>query len=100
MALLREEYNAILDRRMNDILYVLTMVTTVIVPMQTLTGIYGMNFVDSENNPTMPELTWKWGYTYFWVLSITLIPLLLLMSENVSSPLFRNSRELHFQFET
>lgn len=69
---LREEYNTILDRRMNDILYVLTMVTTVIVPMQTLTGVYGMNFVDENNNPAMPELTWKYGYAYFWVLSLGL----------------------------
>eukprot|EP00658_Telonema_sp_P-2_P037411 TRINITY_DN26913_c0_g1_i1.p1 TRINITY_DN26913_c0_g1~~TRINITY_DN26913_c0_g1_i1.p1 ORF type:complete len:234 (+),score=64.45 TRINITY_DN26913_c0_g1_i1:130-831(+) len=74
---LREEYNTILDRRMNDILYVLTMVTTVMVPMQTLSGIYGMNFVDLNNDPAMPELTWPHGYTFFWLLSCSLSLLIL-----------------------
>ena len=40
---LKDEYNAYLDRRMNDILYVLTVVTTLVVPGQFLTGYYGMN---------------------------------------------------------
>jgi Mg2+ and Co2+ transporter CorA len=41
-ASLKDEYNAYLDRRMNDILYVLTLVTTLIVPGQFFTGYYGM----------------------------------------------------------
>ena len=32
------------DRRMNDVLYLLTLVTTRIVPVQLLTGVFGMNF--------------------------------------------------------
>jgi magnesium transporter len=35
---------------------VLTMLSTIFLPMTVLTGIYGMNF---EN---MPELGWKYGY--------------------------------------
>ena len=53
------------DQRMNDTLYFLTLVTTAIIPMQVLTGLYGMNFVDSEGSPTMPELTWKYGIPSF-----------------------------------
>lgn len=49
---LKDEYNAYLDRRMNDILYVLTIVTTLVVPAQFFTGYYGMNF----ENPDTGEL--------------------------------------------
>ena len=72
VAAIRDDYNNLVDRRTNDILYVLTMVTTVIVPMQTLSGIYGMNFIYPDGSPAMPELTSEWGYTGFWVLSIML----------------------------
>ena len=55
--LIRQAYQ---DKRMNDILYFLTLVTTSIIPMQTLTGLYGMNFVDANQAVTSdppPELT-------------------------------------------
>ena len=54
---------------MNDTLYFLTLVTTCIIPMQTLTGLYGMNFVKPDGTPNMPELTWEHGYEGFWVMS-------------------------------
>lgn len=36
------------DRRMNEILYILTFTTVCILPAQFLTGLFGMNFVDVE----------------------------------------------------
>jgi hypothetical protein len=60
------------DRRMNDVLYLLTLVTTCIVPIQLLTGVFGMNFA-SETEPLGmqdPLLRWEWGYVFFWVLSL------------------------------
>ena len=66
------------DRRMNDTLYVLTIVTTVFVPAQFVTGMYGMNFVNkTDGKPSMPELTFEYGYAYFWglVISMTLVVL-------------------------
>ena len=35
---------------------ILTIVTTIFLPLTLLTGWYGMNFVN------MPELSWKYGY--------------------------------------
>jgi magnesium transporter len=35
---------------------VLTMISTLILPLTLITGIYGMNF------NVMPELRWKYGY--------------------------------------
>jgi magnesium transporter len=42
--------------RMNNIIKTLTLVSTVVIPMTLVTGIYGMNF------DFMPELHWKYGY--------------------------------------
>ena len=53
---LQELYLAELSIRMNNIIQVLTIITTVFVPLTFLAGLYGMNF---EN---MPELKWKYGY--------------------------------------
>jgi len=53
--------------RQNRTLFVLTVVTTIFTPMQFLSGVYGMNFVDEAGTPTIPELLWKQGYRYFWM---------------------------------
>lgn len=42
--------------RMNEIMKVLTMISTVVLPMTLVAGIYGMNFKH------MPELEWAHGY--------------------------------------
>ncbi len=42
--------------RMNSIMKTLTLVSTIVIPMTLVTGIYGMNF------EVMPELHWKYGY--------------------------------------
>ena len=43
------------DRRMNRLLYVLTIVTTSFMPIQTLSGMFGMNFV-KVHTTTRPPL--------------------------------------------
>lgn len=53
---LRELYQAQLDARQNKIMGILTVVTTVFLPLTLLTGWYGMNFT------YMPELRWRFGY--------------------------------------
>jgi magnesium transporter len=40
----------------------LTIFASVFIPLTFVAGIYGMNF------DTIPELGWKWGYLYFWIL--------------------------------
>eukprot|EP00656_Telonema_subtile_P008196 TRINITY_DN13838_c0_g1_i3.p1 TRINITY_DN13838_c0_g1~~TRINITY_DN13838_c0_g1_i3.p1 ORF type:complete len:863 (-),score=158.37 TRINITY_DN13838_c0_g1_i3:36-2624(-) len=71
------------DQRMNDTLYFLTLVTTAIIPMQVLTGLYGMNFIKADGSPNMPELTWEYGYVYFWLLSIFSTIILLVTMKKV-----------------
>jgi len=51
-----EGYISVSSHRLNQIMRVLTIVTTIFVPLGFLAGIYGMNF---EN---IPELHSRWGY--------------------------------------
>merc|ERR1712108_123175 len=53
--------------RLNRTLFILTVGTFIFAPMQFLAGVYGMNFVDADDKPTMPELRWKNGYLIFWI---------------------------------
>lgn len=66
---LKDEYNAYLDRRMNDILYVLTLVTTLVVPGQFFTGYYGMNF-EKDDMLGIPMLRLgSLGVVAFWCMT-------------------------------
>ena len=60
------------DRRMNDVLYLLTLVTTCIMPVQLLTGVFGMNFASGTEPLGLqdPLLRWEYGYVFFWLLSL------------------------------
>lgn len=49
-------YLSNLTNRMNEIMKVLTIITTTFIPVTFIASIYGMNF------EYMPELRWKWGY--------------------------------------
>jgi len=44
------------SNRMNEIMKVLTVISTVFIPLTFIAGVYGMNF------KYMPELNWRWGY--------------------------------------
>lgn len=52
----RELFQAEIDIRQNNIMKILTIVTTIFLPLSLVAGWYGMNFSN------MPELTWKYGY--------------------------------------
>jgi len=43
---------------------VLTIISTIFIPITFLVGVYGMNF------PNMPEIGWRWGYAFVWLLII------------------------------
>jgi magnesium transporter len=53
---LLEINNSNLNNRLNGIMKILTVITTLFIPLTVITGIYGMNFKN------MPELSWQWGY--------------------------------------
>jgi Mg2+ and Co2+ transporter CorA len=69
--MLVERYHNYCNSKTSSVLYALTLVTTVFVPGQFLTGLYGMNFIDPETGkPGMPELIMKHGYLFFWIVNI------------------------------
>jgi magnesium transporter len=51
-------YLSSISNRMNEIMKVLTIITTVFIPLSFVAGLYGMNF------QYMPEISWKWGYPF------------------------------------
>lgn len=59
---LMDVYLSSLGFRTNEIMRVLTVVSTFFIPLTFVAGVYGMNFA------FMPELHWKYGYAYFWAL--------------------------------
>ena len=60
------------SRQMDRTLYTLTIVSSVFLPAQFLTGVWGMNFEH------MRELDEPWGYKMFWGLTTFLIISLLI----------------------
>ena len=64
---LQSLFQAEIDTRQNRIMQILTIVTTIFLPLTLLVGWYGMNFVG------MPELTWKYGYPVVVIVSIVTV---------------------------
>lgn len=88
-------YRSIQDEQQNRVLLLLTLITSIFVPAQFLTGLWGMNFTNVRpplgwllllplavacstphalpQTHQMPELTWRYGYVMFWVLVVVLL---------------------------
>jgi len=49
-------------QKLNEVLKVLTIISTIFIPLTFIVGIYGMNFDTSTSEWNMPELTWRYGY--------------------------------------
>jgi len=49
-------YLSSISNRINDVMRVLTIITTIFIPLSFIAGVYGMNF------KYMPELNWRYSY--------------------------------------
>jgi magnesium transporter len=49
---------------MNEIMKVLTIISTIFIPLSFIAGVYGMNFDPRVSPVNMPELEWYWGYPF------------------------------------
>lgn len=49
-------YLSSMSNRMTSVMKVLTVITTIFMPLTFIAGVYGMNFEH------MPEIKWRWGY--------------------------------------
>lgn len=68
-AQVQEVYESEIGIHQNDIMKVLTIVTTVFLPLTLIVGWYGMNFAN------MPELRWVYGYPVVIAASIFIVVL-------------------------
>jgi magnesium transporter len=64
-------YLSQLSFRMNNVMQVLTIISTIFIPLTFIVGVYGMNF------HYMPELEWRYGYFAVWGLMIAIALFLL-----------------------
>jgi len=63
-------YHTSVSNRMNEIMKVLTIFATIFIPLGFLAGVYGMNFDTSAGPFNLPELGWRYGYIYFWLVAL------------------------------
>ena len=78
---LMDIYLSAVNNKMNEVMKLLTVVSSIFIPLTFIAGIYGMNFNPDVSPWNMPELNWYWGYpfclgvmtaigllliTYFW----------------------------------
>lgn len=62
-----EAYRSMQGHRMNEVMKLLTLISTVVLPLNFVTGLYGMNF------DHMPGLHWKYGYPVAWLVMIVTV---------------------------
>jgi len=67
-----ESYLSSISNRLNEIMKVLTVITTIIMPLTLIAGVYGMNFV------YMPEIRWLYGYPVA-LLSMVVVTIIMLI---------------------
>jgi magnesium transporter len=65
-------YLSSVSNKMNEVMKVLTIITTIFVPVTFIAGVYGMNF------EFMPELHSHWGYALIWAAMLTIMISLLI----------------------
>ena len=62
---LTETYMSVISNRMNEIVKVLTMISTIFIPLSFIAGVYGMNMPIPENESTF-------AYPIFWGVCLTI----------------------------
>jgi len=65
-------YLSSVSYRLNEIIKVLTIFSTIFMPLTFIVGVYGMNF------RYMPELEYHWSYPILWVVMIAITAIMLL----------------------
>ncbi|WP_204106852.1 MULTISPECIES: magnesium/cobalt transporter CorA [Spirulina sp. CCY15215] len=61
---LMDVYMSAVNNKVNEVVNLLTIISTIFIPLTFIVGVYGMNF------KVMPELDWKWGYATIWGIMI------------------------------
>jgi magnesium transporter len=59
-----DAYLSVVSQRINEVMKVLTVIATILLPLTFIVGVYGMNF------DHMPELHWRYGYFMVWAVML------------------------------
>ncbi len=59
-----DAYLSVQSNRMNEVVKTLTLMSTVMLPLTFIAGVYGMNFKTDVSAYNMPELSWLYGYPF------------------------------------
>ena len=69
---LMDVYLSAVSNKMNEVMKLLTVISTIFIPLTFIVGVYGMNFDPAKSPLNMPELNWYWGYPVCWALMIAI----------------------------
>ncbi|MFM9266115.1 magnesium/cobalt transporter CorA [Tychonema sp. BBK16] len=69
---LMDVYLSSVGNKMNEIMKLLTVISSIFIPLTFVAGIYGMNFNTEKSPFNMPELNWYFGYPLCWGLMLTI----------------------------
>ena len=64
---LKDIYLNTVSHELNKVMKMLTIISTVFIPLTFIVGVYGMNF------DVMPELRWTYGYALVWCIMILIV---------------------------
>ncbi|MGB2927237.1 MAG: magnesium/cobalt transporter CorA [Limnothrix sp.] len=59
---LMDVYLSAVSNKMNEVMQLLTVISTIFIPLTFISGLYGMNFNTTSSKWNMPELDWQYGY--------------------------------------
>ena len=72
---LMDVYLSAVNNKMNEVMKLLTVISSIFIPLTFIAGLYGMNFNPDVSPWNMPELNWYWGYPFClgFMLAIALV---------------------------
>lgn len=72
-----EIYRSTSGLKLNEIVKVLTIISTIFIPLTFIVGVYGMNFNPDMSPFNMPELNWYFGYPmvvgFMFIVAVSLL---------------------------
>src|SRR4028119_2501505 len=69
---LMDIYLSSVGNKMNEIMKLLTVISSIFIPLTFIAGVYGMNFNTEKSPWNMPELNWYFGYPLCWALMVAI----------------------------
>lgn len=97
---LMEVYLSSISNRLNQVMKLLAILSTVFMPLTLIAGIYGMNFNTQVSRWNMPELNWPYGYPVVLLVMVAIAAILLWLFwqrgwlEDWSKPSLQTKRDL------